>query len=345
MFRSGASRSLLRTINAATFKTTSSPGRQQIRSQLCTSSYRPLAKPSAPKTLSLVRWQSTVDKIDTKREEKIQGKTLKPTPETVSSTSTISPAIGTPDQQPDPGSDPEPQMMSGIYGDLQTIRDTFSLEEVPNRAYYMGMAGVIPYAATAMSTVYCAWEINHAANTGSGFLMSERTAETLLHIIEPIQVGYGAVILSFLGAIHWGLEWAKYGGEQGYPRYFIGVASTAVAWPTIFLPVEYALITQFLAFNFLYYTDTRAKTRGWAPQWYGVYRFVLTFIVGASIVASLIGRGQIADRVGSSHNMGDRIKAFREGGPDQVEEEESARRRFLAEEEDEDEEGGDEDEE
>ena len=58
----------------------------------------------------------------------------------------------------------------------------------------MGLAGVIPYAATAMSTVYCAWEINHAAETGSGFLMSERTAELLLHVIEPIQVGYGAVV-------------------------------------------------------------------------------------------------------------------------------------------------------
>lgn len=114
----------------------------------------------------------------------------------------------------------------------------------------------------------------------------------------------------------------------------IGVLSTAVAWPTILLPVEYALITQFLAFNFLYYTDTRAKTRGWAPPWYGVYRFVLTFVVGASIVVSLIGRGQIADRVGKPPGVADRIRAFR--GDDQqgqFVEEEEARRRFLGEEE------------
>ena len=58
----------------------------------------------------------------------------------------------------------------------------------------MGMAGVLPYMATSLSTVYCAWEINHAAETGAGFLMSERTAELLLHIIEPLQVGYGAVV-------------------------------------------------------------------------------------------------------------------------------------------------------
>ena len=76
----------------------------------------------------------------------------------------------------------------------QTIRDTFSLEEVPRQAYYMGMAGVIPYAATSIATVYCAWDINYAAETGSGFILSERTAELFLHIIEPIQVGYGAVV-------------------------------------------------------------------------------------------------------------------------------------------------------
>lgn len=83
----------------------------------------------------------------------------------------------------------------------QTIRETFSLAEVPKRAYYMGLAGVVPYAATAIGTVYCATEINHAADFGTGYLMSEQTAEQLLHIIEPLQVGYGAVV-SFTTSWH-----------------------------------------------------------------------------------------------------------------------------------------------
>ena len=77
----------------------------------------------------------------------------------------------------------------------------------------------------------------------------------------------------------------------------MGIIATAVAWPTLLLSAEIGLATQFLAFTFLYYNDARASAKGWAPPWYGVYRFVLTFIVGASIVASLIGRGQIADLV------------------------------------------------
>jgi len=103
------------------------------------------------------------------------------------------------------------------------------------------------------------------------------------------------------------------------------------------MPVEYALITQFLAFNFLYYADSRATRRGWAPSWYSVYRFVLTFIVGASIVISLIGRGQIADRVGKLPGPADRIRALREAQTQQHEKEEDARRaKKVAEDEDED---------
>lgn len=56
------------------------------------------------------------------------------------------------------------------------------------------MAGVIPYMATSLSTVYAAWEINHAATTGTGFLLNEKSAELLLHVLEPLQIGYGATV-------------------------------------------------------------------------------------------------------------------------------------------------------
>lgn len=58
------------------------------------------------------------------------------------------------------------------------------------------MAGVLPYLATSLSTIYLAWDINYAALNGEGFLLSGKTAELVLHIIEPIQIGYGAVVRS-----------------------------------------------------------------------------------------------------------------------------------------------------
>jgi hypothetical protein len=41
------------------------------------------------------------------------------------------------------------------------------------------------------------------------------TALQLLNQIHHVQVTYGAVLLGFLGAVHWGLEFAKFGGEKG----------------------------------------------------------------------------------------------------------------------------------
>lgn len=112
------------------------------------------------------------------------------------------------------------------------------------------------------------------------------------------------------------------------------MVSTAVAWPTLLLSAEMGLITQFLAFTFLYYADARATRRGWAPSWYSVYRFVLTFVVGASIVFSLIGRGQVADLVTKPPGPADRMRALRETQMEELEREEAERRtRIVAEDE------------
>lgn len=68
--------------------------------------------------------------------------------------------------------------------------------------------------------------------------------------------------------------------------------------------------------------DAKATVRGGAPPWYTTYRFVLTFIVGASLVLSLIGRGQIADKINRLPGPADRLKALRESQMANLEEEE-----------------------
>ncbi|KAF7717958.1 Uncharacterized protein PECH_004659 [Penicillium ucsense] len=226
--------------------------------------------------------------------------------------------------------DDDVDMMAGMKAEAKVIGETFSLKEVPKEAMALGMAGVLPYLATSLQTVYLSWEINRAANLGEGLLFSGQSAELMLHMIEPIQVGFGAVILSFLGAVHWGLEWAGYGGKFGYRRYAAGVIAPAVAWPTLLLPVEYALISQFLAFTFLYYNDARAAATGRAPHWYGMYRFVLTFVVGASIVATLIGREQIQQNIVSEHTIKDKINALMFLQKKEKEEAEARRKGELA---------------
>jgi hypothetical protein len=102
------------------------------------------------------------------------------------------------------------------------------------------------------------------------------------------------------------------------------------------MPVEYALITQFLAFNFLYFADARATVRGWFPEWYSVYRFVLTFFVGASIVVSLIGRGQIVNADRTLRNPVDYVKKDRDSQWEAFEREEKERRAQMVKEDEED---------
>lgn len=157
-----------------------------------------------------------------------------------------------------------------------------------------------------------AWDLSKEVPTGSALLDSlfidHDTARYLLNLIEPLQLGYGAVIISFLGAVHWGLEYAEKTPDftRTRFRYGMGVAASVAAWPTLLLPIEYGLTAQFMAFVALYFADARATTRGWAPKWYGQYRFMLTAMVGLAIFVSLVGRSQIekSERLSSGHLRG-----------------------------------------
>lgn len=60
--------------------------------------------------------------------------------------------------------------------------------------YYLGAAGTIPYLVTCLSTVYLTHGINKAPEAGSSVYFSHETAYELLAIIEPIQIGFGAVV-------------------------------------------------------------------------------------------------------------------------------------------------------
>lgn len=71
-------------------------------------------------------------------------------------------------------------------------------------------------------------------------------------------------MLSFLGAIHWGMEFAGLGGHQGYKRLALGAAPLLVAWPSLGLQPMEALITQWAAFTGLWWADLKVTGLGWS---------------------------------------------------------------------------------
>ncbi|KAF4977665.1 hypothetical protein FZEAL_5855, partial [Fusarium zealandicum] len=232
---------------------------------------------------------------DYKRERELAQQKLESNPSAVSTQSSVRHVVEE-DQRP---ASADHDMGSDLKHDIDVVKDTFRFKSVPKESRILGLAGTLPYLGTSLSTVFLAWDLNKEWPTGNSFydaiLVDHETAKYLLSVIEPIQLGYGAVIISFLGAIHWGLEYAEKQPlrERTRFRYGMGVASSVIAWPTLFLPVEYALTTQFMAFVALYFADARAATRGWAPHWYGTYRFLLTAMVGFAIFVSLVGRAKI----------------------------------------------------
>ena len=81
------------------------------------------------------------------------------------------------------------------------------MRTIPREPYILGLAGTLPYLATSVTTMFLSWDMNQTWPLSNAFLNSiylqHDTAEHLLGVLEPVQLGYGAVLISFLGAIHW----------------------------------------------------------------------------------------------------------------------------------------------
>ena len=111
---------------------------------------------------------------------------------------------------------------------------------VPEPALFAGLVGVVPYAAASIATLLLTWDINAATHSThalkdatsqagthtrpsfhlyvvrsltAAFWLDPQTAGYWLEILQSVQITYGAILLSFLGAIHWGLEFAGMGGH------------------------------------------------------------------------------------------------------------------------------------
>ncbi|KAG9318658.1 hypothetical protein JVU11DRAFT_751 [Chiua virens] len=176
---------------------------------------------------------------------------------------------------------------------------------VPTPYLVMGLAGGLPYIASAGTTVYLSYQAG-LATAGTLTNIDPGVALTILDQALNFQVTYGAVLLSFLGALHWGMEFAGLGGYKGYPRLILGVSPAVIAWSTIALQPTSALLCQWLGFTALWYADNRATAAGWTPKWYSQYRFYLSILVGTCIIGSLAGTsywGPVAGHGLLSHDL------------------------------------------
>ena len=100
-------------------------------------------------------------------------------------------------------------------------------------------------------------------------------------------VAYGAVILSFLGAVHWGLL-LRQPGAAAQARLAIGVLPSLAGWVALLLPDRYALALQVVAFGGFWLYEHRVVGTALLPGDYLDLRRHLSLAVCALLTLGLL---------------------------------------------------------
>ena len=103
-------------------------------------------------------------------------------------------------------------------------------------------------------------------------------------------VAYGAVILSFLGAVHWGLLLRR-SDATAPARLVIGVLPSLAGWAALLLPDRYALALLVVAFGGFWLYEHRAVGTALLPPGYLVLRRQLSLTVCALLTLGLLAVG------------------------------------------------------
>ena len=134
---------------------------------------------------------------------------------------------------------------------------------VPQAGQWLGYAGLLPFVAAL-----------------AGFLLSDAARQQ--YFAQQL-LAYGAVILSFVGAVHWGIALAS--GRLRIMRMALSVLPALLAWAALLLPAAagaWLLLAGFLALRAWEASGPVADT---LPAW---YRRLRTRLTGAVVLVLLV---------------------------------------------------------
>ena len=134
----------------------------------------------------------------------------------------------------------------------------------PHMPRLLGWAGLVPFGLAALGT-------------HSGI-------DTLVPYGFLGGTAYGAVILSFLGAVHWGLAMQ----DDRSPYWYVWSITPALfGFASLLLDVEIRVATMIPLFVLAWSVDRKAATHGLIPNWYMRLRSKLTAGAVISLAAML----------------------------------------------------------
>ncbi|MFC3230591.1 DUF3429 domain-containing protein [Marinibaculum pumilum] len=137
---------------------------------------------------------------------------------------------------------------------------------VPAAALWLGLAGALPFLALAAALFLAPPDLRPVA--------------------QQAIAGYGAVILSFLGGIHWGL--ALQAGRPLWSRLGPAVLPSLLGWAALLLAPVPGLLLLAAGFIAMALADHRAARAGAAPDWYPRLRWPLSGAVTASLCLAVL---------------------------------------------------------
>lgn len=148
-------------------------------------------------------------------------------------------------------------------------RDEQAADTLARRATWLALAGYVPFAALAL------WLYMIAPD--------HPWREETIHLLKT----YGALVLSFLGGIRFGLAVAADRPERG-AELTLAILPALAAWIALWLgePHSFALLA--VAFAAQGAWDSFAAHRGHAPAWFGRMRIKLTVLVVIAMVLALL---------------------------------------------------------
>lgn len=107
-----------------------------------------------------------------------------------------------------------------------------------------------------------------------------------------ILTAYAAIILSFMGAIHWGVAMSSSDDQNG--KYFIAsVIPGLSAWLALLMPQRYAIILLMIGFIALIIYDCSVEKPQRLPGWYIPMRIRLTLVVVMCLMFAQLSLGML----------------------------------------------------
>lgn len=131
---------------------------------------------------------------------------------------------------------------------------------------WLGYGGLVPFVALAIAAMASA---DHAM------------------LFNDALIAYGAIILSFVAALHWAFAMTLDGLSTQQRSYFFGwsIVPPLIAWPALMLTADIASVMVVAGFLAHYWQDRRLVSSTVLPAWYLPLRGRLTAVASLSLLA------------------------------------------------------------